>query len=137
MELWDTIEQDYYFRRPTLKTLGASGFFVVFDISNEQSFQYIKEHANSIKEITNMTKIMLIGIDQGKENLITFAEVAALAAEFRTEYKIVSLSNVTSTENIFESMASSIINSLFPPTQNEKETNNDDGDSSRKNCLVM
>jgi hypothetical protein len=115
----------------------AAGVFVVFDFSNTQSFQYIKEHTNMIKEkLFSIRNIMLLGIDHGEKNIITSEEADALASEFRTEYKRVLLSSVTSTEDVFHTMANSLINSLLP-TQNE-ETNNDHVDSSpNTKCLVM
>ena len=89
VQIWDTAGQDKFRAITRNYYKGASGIILIFDVTNNKSFENIKKWINEIKEeISENVSIVLIGnkIDNVKERKITKEQGEKIANEIGTKF---------------------------------------------------
>ena len=88
VQLWDTAGQEKYRAITKNLFLKVQGVLIIYDITNENSFQNLKLWMNTIKEECDHMEILLIGnkSDLEEQRKIKKDEVIAFANEEKLEY---------------------------------------------------
>lgn len=112
LQLWDTAGQEQfrgitesYFRNVYL-------FFIVFDITNRNSFNHIHRWIELIKKnISNPYKFVLIGncIDLEHKRMVSYDEAICVANYYKMEYYEVSAKNNINIDNMFNNILKNIL----------------------------
>ena len=92
---------------------GSHGAFLVFDISEPRTFKDLPKHMSFIGTSCNENvKIMLIGNKKDLQRRVAFDRAKSFADANEMEYLEVSASTLENLEEMFEQLASSILDSL-------------------------
>ena len=89
VQLWDTAGQDKFRAITRNYYKGANGIILIFDVTNENSYENIKKWVNEIKEeISENVEIVLIGnkIDNVKDRIISKEKGNKLAEEIGVKF---------------------------------------------------
>ena len=89
VQLWDTAGQDKFRAITRNYYKGASGIILIFDVTNNKSFENIKKWMNEIKEeISEKVSIVLIGnkIDNTAERKISKEQGEKLAKDYEVAF---------------------------------------------------
>ena len=113
LQLWDTLVNTYNNEIYKEFFAGAKGDFLIYDITNIDSFKYIKNYNKQIDENIQTPCKVLIGFNCDKENrVVTPEEGKKLAAELKIdsffeipsngEEKIKEMLNILLAKKIFD-----------------------------------
>lgn len=86
LQLWDTAGQERFKAIVAHYYRGANGILLVFDVSNKESFQHLKDWLNEIEksDAPKTTEIRILGnkIDEKESRIVTKEEVLEFLKEF-------------------------------------------------------
>ncbi|MFW9952373.1 MAG: GTP-binding protein, partial [Candidatus Thorarchaeota archaeon] len=112
LQLWDIGAQQYFKRFRRIYYDGAEAAFIVFDITNKESFQKVKEWYKELNELIDETDIPIVLVgnkdDLAQQRVISTAEGEALAkslSENGIEYIETSALSGNNVQNAFELIA--------------------------------
>jgi len=98
---------EYYF-------VQAVGAFVVYDVSNRESFDNIDFWISKFKELSGEIPFIIIGnkIDKKDERLVSFEEAKEKADSYGVQYMETSAKSNENIDRAFESLSVQILNNL-------------------------
>lgn len=98
---------EYYF-------VQAVGAFVVYDVSNRESFDNIDFWISKLKELSGEIPFILIGnkIDKKSERLVSLTEAKEVAGTYNVQYLETSAKSNENIDKAFESLSALILNNL-------------------------
>jgi len=113
LQIWDTSGQERYQAVTTHFFRGAKGALLVYDITNQKSFQAVASWLESIQDHSDPEiEIIIIGNKCDKENkrIISEAEGRAMAEQNRCLFFETSAQSNTNIQYVFEALAGKIVN---------------------------
>lgn len=129
LNIWDTAGQDRFRAITQSYYKGAHGVLLLFDVTNINTFQNVKQWLSQIKEYSpNNCELILAGnkIDI-KERSVSKEEATALAEEYKIQYIEISAKENINVKEVFASLYSCIIDKLLINKDDEVETKKKSG----------
>jgi len=116
LQIWDTAGQERFRTITTAYYRGAMGIFLVYDVSDGESFENVHNWMRQIESnaADNVTRILLgnkCDVEASKQ-MVTAAQGKALAAEFDIAFFETSAKKNTGVDEAFEMMAKTIVGRL-------------------------
>lgn len=111
LQIWDTAGQERFRTITTAYYRGAMGILLVYDITNEKSFENIKTWIKNIEQHASAdVEKMILGnkCDMEDKRKITKEQGEQLAKEYNVKFMETSAMNRTNVENAFTEIASDI-----------------------------
>jgi len=132
MQIWDTAGQERFRTITTAYYRGAMGILLVYDVTDDKSFQNIRNWIRNIEQhaAENVNKI-LIGnkCDLVDKKVIDTSRGKALADEYKIKFMETSAKNSINVDDSFITLARDIKKRLFDSGQIQQDNNtpNKDG----------
>ena len=129
LQIWDTAGQEKYRSMAKIFYRDAKAIIMVYDITNENSFNQLKEYwLGQIKE--HGSKDVLIAIAANKSDLIEQIKVKnedgeKFAEEIGAKFILTSAQNANGIQNLFESIARKILEPSFAFSVSEQKKKED------------
>ena len=127
LQIWDTAGQEHYRSITSAYYKGSKGCFIVYDITNLQSFEDIGKWYEEIKRSGDKgVSIILVGnkCDLEKERKVSTEMGKNKAKEMNCAFYETSALNNTMIEEVFKAICEDIFNKV----KNEKKDEDDDDD---------
>ncbi|XP_027025800.1 ras-related protein Rab-3B [Tachysurus fulvidraco] len=105
LQIWDTAGQERYRTITTAYYRGAMGFILMYDITNEESFNAVQDWATQIKTYSwDNAQVILVGnkCDMADERVIPVEKGKHLADQLGFEYYEVSAKENINVRQVFE-----------------------------------
>jgi Ras-related protein Rab-1A len=128
LQIWDTAGQERFRTITSSYYRGAHGIIIVYDVTDQESFNNVKQWLNEIDRYAsdNVNKL-LVGnkSDLTANKVVSYETAKAFADEMGIPFMETSAKNATNVEQAFMAMAASIksrmasqpaMNSARPPT---------------------
>jgi Ras-related protein Rab-8A len=115
LQIWDTAGQERFRTITTAYYRGAMGILLVYDITNEKSFENIKTWIKNIEQHASAdVEKMILGnkCDMEDKRKITKEQGEQLAKEYNVKFMETSAMNRTNVEKAFTEIASDIKNKM-------------------------
>ena len=125
VQIWDTAGEDRFRAITRNYYRGANGIILMYDVTDQKSFEHIRDWVEKIKEdAVEEIIIYLVGnkIDLNNKRIITNEEGKKLAAEYNIKYYETSVKNSIGVEEVFLSLIKEM-DDLFLE-KNNKEVEN-------------
>ena len=125
IQIWDTAGEDRFRAITKNYYKGAHGIILIYDVTDQQSFQHIKDWVDKIKEESNEGVIIyLVGnkIDLIDKRIITNADGNKLAEEIKIKYYETSAKDSTGVKEVFENLVKDMDNLYSEQHKEENET---------------
>ena len=125
IQIWDTAGEDRFRAITKNYYKGAHGIILIYDVTDQQSFQHIKDWVDKIKEESNEGVIIyLVGnkIDLIDKRIITNADGNKLAEEIKIKYYETSAKDSTGGKEVFENLVKDMDNLYSEQHKEENET---------------
>ena len=125
VQIWDTAGEDRFRAITRNYYRGANGIILMYDVTDQKSFEHIRDWVEKIKEdAVEEIIIYLVGnkIDLVNKRIITNEEGKKLAAEYNIKYYETSAKNSIGVEEVFLSLIKEM-DDLFLE-KNNKEVEN-------------
>ena len=113
IQIWDTAGEDRFRSITRNYYKGAHGIVLIYDVTDQQSFQHIKDWVDKIKEESKEGVIIyLVGnkIDLIDKRIITNADGNKLAEEIKIKYYETSAKDSTGVKEVFENLVKDMDN---------------------------
>ena len=129
LQIWDTAGQDRFRAITKNYYKSANGVLLIYDISNLQTYENVKNWISQIREEANPNVIIyLVGnkIDLPKEKrVVNIEDGEKIAEEFEIKFKEASAKSGTNVNEIFEELVEQIdekFSKLEAPKKKERES---------------
>ncbi len=113
--IWDTAGQERFSSLRQLYYDGAKGAILVYDKTNEESFEKLGYWLNEIKTNMGDVPIVLVGNKADLEEIITFEQGKQFALAHRLTFLEASAKTGHHTTKIFDLLASQVSNQMAHP----------------------
>ena len=139
VQIWDTAGEDRFRAITRNYYRGANGIILMYDVTDQKSFEHIRDWVEKIKEdAVEEIIIYLVGnkIDLNNKRIITNEEGKKLAAEYNIKYYETSVKNSIGVEEVFLSLIKEM-DDLFLEKNNkevENPVNLNVKNKNKKNC---
>ena len=139
VQIWDTAGEDRFRAITRNYYRGANGIILMYDVTDQKSFEHIRDWVEKIKEdAVEEIIIYLVGnkIDLNNKRIITNEEGKKLAAEYNIKYYETSAKNSIGVEEVFLSLIKEM-DDLFLEKNNkevENPVNLNVKNKNKKNC---
>lgn len=145
LQIWDTAGQERYRTITTAYYRGAMGFILMYDITNEDSFNAVQDWATQIKTYSwDSAQVLLVGnkSDMEPERVISTQQGAELARQLGFEFFETSAKDNTNVSAAFdrlvdvicEKMAETLEESAHAATHNNTQSLHDQQQQSSTSC---
>ena len=125
IQIWDTAGEDRFRSITRNYYKGAHGIVLIYDVTDQQSFQHIKDWVDKIKEESKEGVIIyLVGnkIDLIDKRIITNADGKKLSEEIKIKYYETSAKDSTGVKEVFENLVKDMDNLYSEQHKEENET---------------
>ena len=136
VQIWDTAGQDRFRAITKNYYKGAHGIILIYDVTNQLSFDNVSNWINQIKEeASDKVTIFLVGnkIDDEKNRKVNTEEGEKLAQDFKLKFYETSAKIGTNVEATFKSLVQ-IIDEVSAQNNNLKGGKLTKNDGKKKNC---
>lgn len=127
LQIWDTAGQERYRTITTAYYRGAMGFILMYDVTNEESFNSVQDWVTQIKTYSwDNAQVILVGnkSDMEAERVVTYDRGKQLADQLGLEFFETSAKENINVKNVFERLVDIIC---------DKMSDGMDGDQSMTN----
>ena len=138
IQIWDTAGEDRFRSITRNYYKGAHGIVLIYDVTDQQSFQHIKDWVDKIKEESKEGVIIyLVGnkIDLIDKRIITNADGKKLSEEIKIKYYETSAKDSIGVNEVFENLVKDMDNFYSEQHQEEIETIHIDKKDKKKRKL--
>jgi len=105
LQIWDTAGQERYRTITTAYYRGAMGFILMYDVTNEESFNSVQDWVTQIKTYSwDNAQVILVGnkSDMESERVVSFNRGKQLADQLGLEFFETSAKENINVKNVFE-----------------------------------
>ena len=138
IQIWDTAGEDRFRSITRNYYKGAHGIVLIYDVTDQQSFQHIKDWVDKIKEESKEGVIIyLVGnkIDLIDKRIITNGDGKKLSEEIKIKYYETSAKDSIGVNEVFENLVKDMDNFYSEQHQEEMETIHIDKKDKKKRKL--
>lgn len=134
LQIWDTAGQERFRTITSAYYRGAMGALLVYDVTNQQSFDQINNWIKEIDQHAQYANYVLIGNKTDKNNrVITSDQGLELANRHNISFYETSAKNNTNIEDVFNDLTSQILDRLSISTNPDVSPNVNVDTAPRKN----
>ena len=138
VQIWDTAGEDRFRAITKSYYRGANGILLIYDVTEQESFEHVRDWVEKIKEETSKGIIVYLvanKIDQNNKRIITNADGKNIAVEFKIPYYETSAKASIGVTEVFESLIKEM-DDYYMAEHNEKiETIHvNEKDKNKKKC---
>ncbi|XP_076235625.1 RAS oncogene family member Rab3 isoform X2 [Calliopsis andreniformis] len=122
LQIWDTAGQERYRTITTAYYRGAMGFILVYDITNEESFNAVQDWVTQIKNYSNdNSQVILVGnkCDMKDERVISTERGKALADQLGVPFFETSAKENINIKTVFEVLVDCICEKMRESLDND------------------
>ncbi|XP_058791507.1 ras-related protein Rab-3 isoform X2 [Phymastichus coffea] len=122
LQIWDTAGQERYRTITTAYYRGAMGFILMYDITNEESFNSVQDWLTQIKTYSwDNAQIILVGnkCDMEDERVISFERGKQLAEHLKVQFFETSAKENTNVKAVFETLVDIICDKMSESLDND------------------
>ncbi|KAI0989206.1 hypothetical protein GJ496_001462 [Pomphorhynchus laevis] len=115
LQIWDTAGQERYRTITTAYYRGAMGFLLMYDVTNEESFNAVQDWCTQIKMYSwDNAQVVLVGnkCDLEEYRVITYERGRLLAEQLGMEFFETSAKENTNVKAVFDSLVCQIVTDL-------------------------
>lgn len=115
LQIWDTAGQERYRTITTAYYRGAMGFILMYDITNEESFNSVQDWVTQIKTYSwDNAQVILVGnkSDMEAERVVTYDRGKQLADQLGLEFFETSAKENINVKNVFERLVDIICDKM-------------------------
>merc|ERR1711976_493849 len=126
LQIWDTAGQERFRTITCNYYRGAHGVVIVYDITDRESFESVKNWMVEIEKYAqeNVNKLIIGNkCDLTSKRQVSYQEGAELARQLRIDFLETSAKEVTNVYTLFRNMAESILNRITHQAGNESDAN--------------
>ena len=137
LNIWDTAGQDRFRAITQSYYKGAHGVLLLFDLTNNNTFQNIKQWLSQIKEYSpSDCELILAGnkVDI-QDRSVSKEEAMTLADEYKIQYIEISAKSNINVKEVFSSLYQSIIDKLLSNKDDEDDHNKKKGKKLKKAAI--
>ncbi|CAI2725440.1 unnamed protein product [Schistosoma spindalis] len=138
-EIWDTAGQERYHSLAPMYYRGAQAAVVVYDITNQNSFERAKSWVNELQEKANTGGVIALAgnkVDLEGQRAVSFEEAQEYADKNRLLFMETSAKIATNVSELFTAIARELLNHAEPsrPSGGQQLTPNDSPTQQRQCC---
>ena len=140
LQIWDTAGQDRFRAITKNYYKGANGIILIYDVTNKQSYENVKNWLTQIKEEANPNVIIYLAgnkIDvEEEQRVITTEDGQKIADEYKLPFKETSAKNGINVNEIFQELVEKIDEtfSKLEVPKGEQKNKVSTGGKRRKGC---
>ena len=140
LQIWDTAGQDRFRAITKNYYKGANGIILIYDVTNKQSYENVKNWLTQIKEEANPNVIIYLAgnkIDvEEEQRVITTEDGQKIADEYKLPFKETSAKNGINVNEIFQELVEKIDEtfSKLEVPKGEQKNKLSTGGKRRKGC---
>lgn len=115
LQIWDTAGQERYRTITTAYYRGAMGFILMYDVTNEESFNSVQDWVTQIKTYSwDNAQVILVGnkSDMEAERVVTYDRGKQLAEQLGLEFFETSAKENINVKNVFERLVDTICDKM-------------------------
>ncbi|KAK0395505.1 hypothetical protein QR680_001314 [Steinernema hermaphroditum] len=130
LQIWDTAGQERYRTITTAYYRGAMGFILMYDITNEESFNSVQDWCTQIKTYSwENAQVVLVGnkCDMEDERVISLDRGRQLADQLGLEFFETSAKENINVKAVFEKLVEIICNKMAESLDNDPSQNQPKG----------
>lgn len=127
LQIWDTAGQERYRTITTAYYRGAMGFILMYDITNEESFNAVQDWVTQIKTYSwDNAQVVLVGnkCDMKNERVVGYDRGRLLAEHLGLEFFETSAKENVNVKQVFESLVDKICNKMNESLTSASEMTN-------------
>jgi len=126
LQIWDTAGQERYRTITTAYYRGAMGFILMYDITNEESFNAVQDWVTQIKTYSwDNAQVVLVGnkCDMQNDRVVTFERGKQFADHLGLEFFETSAKENINVKLVFERLVDIICEKIAESSENEQSSN--------------
>ncbi|KAJ7386502.1 Ras- protein Rab-3 [Desmophyllum pertusum] len=115
LQIWDTAGQERYRTITTAYYRGAMGFILMYDITNEESFQAVQDWSTQVKTYSwSNAQVILVGnkSDMEEDRVVTYERGKKLADQLGLEFFETSAKDNANVKQVFERLVDIICDKM-------------------------
>lgn len=115
LQIWDTAGQERYRTITTAYYRGAMGFILMYDITNEESFQAVQDWSTQVKTYSwSNAQVILVGnkCDMEEDRVVTYDRGKQLADQLGLEFFETSAKDNINVKEVFERLVDIICDKM-------------------------
>lgn len=127
LQIWDTAGQERYRTITTAYYRGAMGFILMYDVTNEESFNSVQDWVTQIKTYSwDNAQVILVGnkSDMESERVVTYDRGKQLADQLGLEFFETSAKENINVKNVFERLVDIICDKMSDSLDSDQAVNN-------------
>lgn len=127
LQIWDTAGQERYRTITTAYYRGAMGFILMYDVTNEESFNSVQDWVTQIKTYSwDNAQVILVGnkSDMEAERVVTYDRGKQLADQLGLEFFETSAKENINVKNVFERLVDIICDKMSDSLESDQSMTN-------------
>lgn len=127
LQIWDTAGQERYRTITTAYYRGAMGFILMYDVTNEESFNSVQDWVTQIKTYSwDNAQVILVGnkSDMESERVVTYDRGKQLADQLGLEFFETSAKENINVKSVFERLVDIICDKMSDSLDSDQSMNN-------------
>lgn len=127
LQIWDTAGQERYRTITTAYYRGAMGFILMYDVTNEESFNSVQDWVTQIKTYSwDNAQVILVGnkSDMEAERVVTYDRGKQLADQLGLEFFETSAKENINVKNVFERLVDIICDKMSDSLDSDQSMTN-------------
>lgn len=127
LQIWDTAGQERYRTITTAYYRGAMGFILMYDVTNEESFNSVQDWVTQIKTYSwDNAQVILVGnkSDMETERVVTYDRGKQLADQLGLEFFETSAKENINVKSVFERLVDIICDKMSDGLDSDQSMNN-------------
>lgn len=127
LQIWDTAGQERYRTITTAYYRGAMGFILMYDVTNEESFNSVQDWVTQIKTYSwDNAQVILVGnkSDMEAERVVTYERGKQLADQLGLEFFETSAKENINVKNVFERLVDIICDKMSDTLNSDQSMTN-------------
>lgn len=127
LQIWDTAGQERYRTITTAYYRGAMGFILMYDVTNEESFNSVQDWVTQIKTYSwDNAQVILVGnkSDMEAERVVTYDRGKQLADQLGLEFFETSAKENINVKNVFERLVDIICDKMSDSLDQDQSMTN-------------
>lgn len=127
LQIWDTAGQERYRTITTAYYRGAMGFILMYDVTNEESFNSVQDWVTQIKTYSwDNAQVILVGnkSDMEAERVVTYDRGKQLADQLGLEFFETSAKENINVKNVFERLVDIICDKMSDGLDSDQSMTN-------------
>lgn len=127
LQIWDTAGQERYRTITTAYYRGAMGFILMYDVTNEESFNSVQDWVTQIKTYSwDNAQVILVGnkSDMEAERVVTYDRGKQLADQLGLEFFETSAKENINVKNVFERLVDIICEKMSDGLDSDQSMTN-------------